>query len=278
MSWRISFTAVIAFLCALMLRAEEPDSLKRPVTGSYRVEIGHRSAYASYLSPFSYRGTDFALSGYWTKALPQNPRHLAMDFEGRVNYGRLLNPAGTAREMDLHANFRWGMEWQTRLPGGWLLGAGGTVGLYGGALYLLRNSNNPVAAQFAAGIGAAGHASRLFRIGRLPVVVADRLTLPLLAGFFCQEYGEPYYEIYLGNHKGLAHFGWPGNRFGLDNLLSLTLDLGRTALEIGYRFSMQNEQANNLTTRIFNHAFVVGVIPGGLGIKTGRKDIITPIY
>lgn len=253
-------------------------SLKRPVMGSYRLELGRRSDYSSYLSPFSYRGTTFALSGFWTKSLPSNPRHLAMQFEGRTNFASLLNPAGSARELDWHAHFTWGLLWQKRFSGNWMIGAGGNVGVYGGVVYLPRNGNNPASAQFAVGIGASFFASRLFFIKSLPLLVSDRISLPLAGGFFCQDYGESYYEIYLGNREKLAHFGYPGNRFGIDNLLSVTLDLGRTALEIGYRFSMQNEQANNLTTRFFSNAFVIGVIPGGLGIKTGRKDIITPLY
>lgn len=286
---RLLLIAVVCAFTAQNITAQDYDgqafaeadpsaAIERPVIGSYRIELGRRIDYSSYLSPFSYQGTNFALSGFWTKALPCKPRHLAMHFEGRVNFGNLLNPAQTARELDFHAQLQWGLQWQKRLPGHWLLGVGGNVGLYGGALYLPRNGNNPVTAQFAVGVGANAYASRLIRIKKLPILIADRLTLPLLGGFFCQDYGEPYYEIYLGNHRGLAHFGWPGNRFGIDNLLSVTLDLGRTAMEVGYRFSMQNEHANHLTTRIFNHAFVIGVIPGGLGIKTGRKNIVTPLY
>lgn len=255
----------------------DPQDAERPVIGSYRMEIGTKSAYSTYLSPFSYKGTNYALSGFWTKVLPQNPEHLAMQFEGRVNFGDFLNPSKTARELDFHAGVQWGLQWQKRFDGGWMAGVGGTVGLYGGMLYLPRNGNNPVAAQFAAGIGVCGYASKVIHIKSLPLLFSDRITLPLLGGFFCQEYGEPYYEIYLGNHKGLAHFGWPGNRFGIDNLLSVTLDFGRTALEAGYRFSMQEEYANNLTTRMFNHAFVIGVIPGSIGLKSKEK-IITPLY
>ena len=272
---------IFLFFSVLSAFGAENDSiasLQRPVIGSYRVEIGSRSAFCDYLSPFSYKGTDVAVGGFWTKMLPFNPEPLAMHFEGRLNFGSLLNPAHTAREIDFHANVQWGLEWQKRLADNWLIGVGGSAGIYGGVLYLPRNSNNPASAQFATGLSAGAFASRLFRIGRLPVLVSDRLNLPLLSGFFSQDYGESYYEIYLGNRKGLAHFGWPGNRFGIDNLLAVTLDLGRTALEVGYRFSMQNQHANNLTTRIFNNAFVIGVIPGGLGIKTQKKNIVTPLY
>ena len=273
---------IIFFLVTVFsVSAVEPDtisSLQRPVIGSYRVEVGSYHALSTYLSPFYYSGTNYSLSGYWTKILPVNPEHLAMNFEGRINFGNLLNPAHTAHEIAFHANVQWGMEWQKRFHHNWLVGVGGSTGSYGGVLYLPRNGNNPAAAQFAVGLAANAYASRLFYVRSLPVLVSDHLSLPLLSGFFSPAYGESYYEIYLGNRNGLAQFGWPENRFGIDNLLAVTLDLGRTALEVGYRFSMQNERANNLTTRIFNNAFVIGVIPGGLGIRKDKNNIITPLY
>lgn len=263
-------------------RAYRPDSvaasLKRPVIGYYNVEIGSVKALATYLSPFSYKGTALAISGFWTKALPVNPEHLSMLFSGRADIGRLFNHAGTALEMDIHGNFQWGMEWKKRFPHNFIAGGGGVVGAYGGMLYLPRNGNNPVAAQFAAGLGLTGSAGWHTVLGRLPILVSDRVTLPFINGFFSQQYGETYYEIYLGNHKDLAHFGWFGNRFGIDNLLSVTLDFGRTAMQVGYRFSYQSEHVSNLDTKITCHSFVIGIIPGGIGLKQKKKETITPLY
>lgn len=261
--------------------AYQPDSLvatlKRPVTGFYNIEIGNRKNLATYLSPFSYQGSNLAVSGLWTKSLPVNPEHLSMTFQGRANLGNLLNPARSAREYDIHGLFIWGMEWKKRLPANFIVGAGGTVGAYGGMMYLPRNGNNPVAAQFATGLGISGSAGWHTSFKGLPVLFTDRLDIPLIGGFFSPQYGETYYEIYLGNHSGLAHFGWPGNRFGIENLLSVTLDFGRTAMQLGYRISYQEEYVNNLITRSFTNSFVIGIVPGGIGLKD-KKDIITPLY
>lgn len=271
---------VVAVLMSLPVMADGNDTREkeRPVIGFYNVEVGRRHVLSTYLSPFSYRGTGMGLSGYWTKMLPVNPEHLAMDFELRGVMGSLLNPARTARELDFTAAFDWGLQWKKRLPHNFIVGVGGNIGIYGGVFYLPRNGNNPASAQFATGIGLVGSAGWHTRIGRLPVLFSDRLVVPLMSGFFMPGYGETYYEIYLGNHGGLAHLGWPGNRFGIDNHISATLDFGRTSLQLGYRFSMQNTQANNLVNRVFNHAFVIGVVPGGIGLKKQRKDIIIPLY
>lgn len=254
--------------------AETPDSLPelRPVTSVYRFEAGRAGVVSTYLSPLRYTGTSMALSGLWTKALPQNPRSLVMAFSGGATYQNMLNEAHTSRMYGLQATFAWGLQYRWHLPNGVQVSAGGDAEIYGGLLYLSRNSNNPVSALAAFDLAAAGAASYVWKIGRIPVLVSDRLRIPSVGAFFCQEYGETYYEIYLGNHSGLAHFGWWGNRFCIDNLLSIQLDLGRTALEVGYRYSLMTQWANSLSTRISTHAFVIGVIPQGLGLKKKRKE------
>ena len=273
------FTVFLA-VAGLKAYGQEADvkNMERPVTGFYNIEIGRKHALSTYLSPFSYTGTNAAVSGLWTKALPANPEHLSMTFEGRINLGSFLNRAHTARELDLHAGGSWSLEWRKKLPANFLLGAGGTVGLHGGALYLTRNGNNPVSADFCVGLGLTGFGSWHTKVGRLPILVTERASIPLVNGFFMPQYGEPYYEIYLGNRNGLAHCGWWGNHFAIDNLVALSLDFGRTAMQIGYRFSMQSVKANNLVSNMFNHAFVIGVVPGGLGLKEKKANSINPLY
>lgn len=281
MKMRNRLIILAAFLIgATAAKAETTDvkELERPVIGYYNFEIGRKSVVSTYVSPLKYEGTNMALSGYWTKSLPVNPEHLAMSFEGNVNLGCYLNEAKTAREMDLHAFVSWGLEWQKRLPNRFIIGGGGVVGLGGGAFYLTRNGNNPVSADFTFGLGLTASAGWHTTIGRLPILINDRARIPLVNGFFMPQYGETYYEIYLGDRRGLTHAGWWGNHFALDNLLSVSFDFGKTAMQIGYRFSMQSTTANHLVTNTFNNAFVIGVVPGGLGLKKKRHDIITPLY
>lgn len=277
---RISLLLAIVLLFVSGADAEKPDikDYSRPVTGFYNIEIGRKSALATYLSPFSYSGTNIALSGLWTKAFPANPEHIAMNFEGRGNFGSFLNKSHTARELDFHIGGAWGLEWHQRLPHNFMAGGGALIGLHGGLLYLTRNGNNPVSADFCAGIGLSAFGSWHTRIGRLPILVTERARIPLVNAFFMPQYGEPYYEIYLGNRNGLAHCGWWGNHFAIDNLLSVSLDFGRTAMQIGYRFSMQSVSANSLVSNMVNHAFVIGVIPGGLGLKEKKPQSINPLY
>lgn len=185
-----------------------------------------------------------------------------MHFDGKVCFDNLSNPAGTARMIGLNAGFKWGISWRNVFPNGVQVTGGGSVDIDGGAYYLLRNGNNPVQAMATAAISARLSASRPFRIGAIDFLIADKVSVPSLSVFFSPEYGETYYEIYLGNHSGLVHAGWWGNNFRIDNLLSATFDFGRTAAMIGYRFSVDTQWANNLNTKIFTHSLVLGIVPG----------------
>ncbi len=246
----------------------------RPVTGIYSLEIGRKNVLATYLSPLHYTGTDVGISGAWSKAMPFNPKKAVMSFDASVNFSNLLNPAETARMVGLTAAFNWGMSWRTMLTQRMQLTVGGSAGIDGGAYYLLRNGNNPVQAMAAVSVSARASLSHPFKIGKLDLLLRDEISIPSLSVFFCPEYGETYYEIYLGNHKGLAHAGWWGNNFRLHNLLSLTFDFGRTATMIGYRFNADTQWANNLNTKIFTHSFVIGIIPGGIGLKKRAPRIV----
>lgn len=249
------------------VNAQDAFTESRPVTGSYSIVLGRTSVLATYLSPLKYSGSHFEASGSWSKAMPFNPQHAVMQFDGDISFCNLLNPSQTARMVGLNAEFSWDMAWRLKLPENFQITAGGGIDIKGGAYYLLRNSNNPVEAIVNANLMITASVSKHFMIGRLPVLVSDRVKLPSIGAFFSADYGETYYEIYLGNHKGLAHAGWWGNNFQLDNLLGITLDFGRTAMLIGYRLNVYTQWANNLNTKIITNSFQIGVIPGGIGLK-----------
>ena len=254
------------------------SSESRPVTGVYSLELGALRTTATYLSPLHYHGTLLGANGRWDKTLPGHGNAMTMNLEGEVRFSRMLNPAGTASMMNVQTGFNFGLDWRHRLPYSLQLRIGGYYGIEGGAMWLFRNSNNPVEALFYTGVGASASLSWKSHIGRLPILLADRVRLPLAGVFFSPAYGESYYEIYLGNHDGLAHFGWPGNRFGIENYMSLTLDFGRTAMEIGYRFGMQNQEASHLVTREWSHTLSIGVIPGGIGLRNPKANVVNALY
>lgn len=268
-SLRIILLAIIMPIIPLLSRAQ--DSIPRPVIGTYALEIGGTKALSTYLSPLRYSGNIYSASGEWIKVFQKNPDRWIMNFDAGVSYLSLLNPAQTALMLGFQADFKWGMSYRHTLPFGLQLAGGPGIDVNGGLLYLSRNGNNPVAANASVALSLNASSAYRFKIGKLPIVVSDKVSLPSLSAFFSPQYGETYYEIYLGNHSGLAHCGWWGNNFRISNLLSFDLDFGRTAMRIGYRYSFDSSYVCDLNSRLNSHTFVIGVIPGGLGIKSRKK-------
>ncbi len=278
-----ALTAFLAFIIAgtgltSAQTVESADSITdrtRPVTSIYSFEIGRHWARSTFLSPFYYSGTDFALAGTWSKAMPFAPARAMMTFDTRIAaWTKLTNPAGNASMQGFDVDFFWGMDAFWRLPYSLSVGVGGGAEFEGGVLTLLRNSNNPVSVNLSAALSANAGIAWHGRIGRLPVSATWSLRMPVVGAFFMPGYGETYYEIYLGNRSGLVHASWPGNHLRLNSRLAVQLDFSRTAMEIGYRMITDRMSANHLVTRQLTHAFSIGVIPHGLGRKSGtdRKE------
>lgn len=235
------------------------SSARRPVLSEYNLEFGGVRAGSDYLSPLTYGGWGASLSGRWTKVFNHWDDKAMMEFDADVSLQRLLNPAGTALMYGADGTFDWGLSGIFRPAPAWRLTAGATAGLSGGALYLTRNGNNPVTVLASTALSLVASADYSFRIGRLPITLSDRLSIPSLSVFFCPEYGESYYEIYLGNHSGLIHCGWWGNAFALSNRLQARMHFGKRSLVVGWHFSHRSFHANSLTTFITKYMFTVGL-------------------
>lgn len=272
MTWNkvISFCLLIfaAGLCFGQTATDSPcvsadtESIgTRPILSVYSLEIGGSRSLSTYLSPLYYDGTSYALSGSWTKIFNHWPDRCQMRFEAELDVQNLMNPARTATMISAIGRFGWGLMWKKDFCRNWRIAVGPMLDLYGGALYLQRNGNNPVTALASVGIDATASISWKSRFGKLPVIISDELRIPTLSLFFCPEYGESYYEIYLGNRHGLAHCGWWKNAMGIDNLISIKMDFGKTGMMIGYRFDLREFRTNSLQTQLLRNAIVIGVIP-----------------
>lgn len=229
-----------------------------PVTSTYTVEVGGSSALDTYLSPLKYTGPSLSVAGQWEKHPAWAAPSVVMQFDASLAAQWTKNPARTIREYVCELGFDWGLMKKWTPTPALSLGAGGVAELYVMGAYLPHNSNNPADTRVGVGLSLKGSASYSFRIGRLPVTVTEQLSLPSLSVFFAPQYGEPYYEIYLGNRNGLAHCGWWGNAFAVNNLLSATIRLRNFNLLVGYRWKVRSWHINHINTQIVSHSFVVG--------------------
>jgi hypothetical protein len=260
----------------------------RPVLSAYTVEVGASRIADTYLTPVRYSGLHTALHYERMQAMKFNPRNWVMQLDFQINGDRDKNFAKNATMWYLDVNARWGMmrRWTgvAALPR-LTLGIGPSTDINLGALYLSRNGNNPVAAKAAWTVNVSGYAAYDVRIGRLPVTLRYQATLPAVGAFFAPDYGELYYEIWLGNRSNLAHAAWWGNYFKLDNYLTADLHFGGTSLRIGYHNNILSTKVSGIVSERITHSVSIGVTTEWLSLSLSRKkkvsdkaEIISPLY
>ncbi len=220
---------------------------------------GHQTTRCTYLSPLTYTGPGYGLAYEWHHpAWRENS--VGMQARADFNYGYLLSPAKNSRMYDLTLSLEWGVERLWNTESGFNFSAGATVGIDGGVLYLPRNGNNPAQALMWAGASLTARAEyNKIKLCRKPLSISESIEIPTLGAFFCPSYGETYYEIYVGNHSGLAHFGWWGNRPQVKSRLRADWQLGKYALTLGFDYRFQGLQCNDITTRLAQCSGVIGI-------------------
>lgn len=260
-------------------RSEASPEVLRPVMSFFTYGVGTAHDAETYLSPLHYDGWTMELGYGRAQAMKGAPERLTMELDVNFRLDRTLNaPARNSLEWRLSGQFRWGMmrKWTDVTPWKLTLMAGAYAGIEGGMFYLPRNGNNPVAAKASLVIGPRVAALRTIRIGRLPVRFQYRAEMPLTGIFFSPDYGELYYEIYLGNHSGLVRGAWPGNYFTYDHTLMADLVLGATTLRLGYHGVIHSSKASDIVTRAISHAFVLGVVTEWVSLDPRRRPENAP--
>lgn len=265
--------------------AAQSAVVERPVLSAFSVRAGTAHVTETYLSPLHYAGTALGLHYERTQAMRFNPERWVMRLHGRLDGQSMRNrPARNASMLGLDMRMGWGMMYRRQLDNGLTLMAGGATDVSAGVLYSRRNSNNPAAAKASWTVNAAAAAAWNTRLGRLPVCLRYIAEMPLTGIFFSPQYGELYYEIYLGNHRGLVHAAWPGNFFRLDNLLTADLRFGGTILRLGYSCDVFSGKASNIVTRRVTHTATIGIATEWLSLgrhgvsRLGEAKIISSLY
>lgn len=264
---------LVVLTAALTAYGEDPQII-RPVISVYSLEVGSGHITDTYLSPLHYSGKGFALNYERLQAMKFDPERWTMRLNGRLGFEYTENTVRNASIWDLDIEFRWGMMRRFKLDKGWEAGIGGSTNINGGLFYNGRNSNNPVAAQAAWNINLSAQAVWHTSLLRKDVTFRYLVESPLTGIFFCPEYDELYYEIWLGNHSGLVHGAWPGNYFRLDNLLTADIRLGSTILRLGYNCRILSSKANEIVTQRITHTAVIGIASEWISLSAkGTKGL-----
>lgn len=236
------------------------------------IDGGYASVHDSYLTPITYDGLDLGLSLEVTR--PAVGGKWLWQLGVGADYNYVENPSGNNDLHKLMGDLTFDMQrcWQGVLHPRLGFSVGPMAQLRAGIVYNAVNSNNPVTVRAHAAVGAAGMAWFNTRLWRLPVTLRYQLQLPALGAFFAPEYDESYYEIYLGNHKGLAHLGWWGNRLDMTHYLGADLHLGKTILRVGYRTRLEHWRVNHLHVHDVTHSLVLGISTSFQTTRTTNKQ------
>ena len=243
---------ICSLFCSLSAIGQERVSM-------FTVDAGYASVHDSYLTPITYGGLDLAL-GYEAMRSASNDKWFWQVQVG-ADYNYVENEAQNNELHKLLGDITFGMQrqWRQLIAHRVDVSVGPMTQLRAGIVYNEVNSNNPVSVRAQWNVGATAMVSMPTRLGRLPMTLRYQMQLPVAGVFFAPEYDESYYEIYLGNHKNLAHLGYWGNRFDMTNYVGADLHLGKTTLRIGYRSRLEHWSVNHLKVHDVTHSVVLGI-------------------
>lgn len=260
---------------ALTASAQTDDTLDvvRPAAAIFTIDVGGAVERDTYLSTLDYTGIDVRLGYEHLQATGFDPERWVRQLDLGVDYTNTTNPAGNHTTHALRVEGQWSLmrRWHDVPWRELQLMAGGATSFTGGMLYNSLNSNNVVSGRVCWNVGLSGQVVYNFHLKRLPVTVRYQMTLPVLGAFYSPDYDESYYEMHVGNHSGLAHFGWWGNRFDMVNLLTVDLRLGGTIVRLGYRNTIARTSTHGITTHGYRNAFLIGL--GGEFLTTGYRRL-----
>lgn len=279
------FTTLASALIATTAAQARTDTVTviRPVESAYTLQAGSSHLADTYLAPVKMNGWHTSLTYTRTQAMRFDPDRWVMHLSFGIEADRAFNPP---RNTDMWYGGilgTWGMTRRWQLPSRLSVGIGGSTSINAGCFYMQRNGNNPASAKAAWTVNADAYATWHTTMGRLPVRLRYHAILPLIGAHFSPQYGELYYEIYLGNRNGLVHCAaWPQyleyrHRFMAD------FDLGSVSLRLGYAGNILSTKVNHLVTHRITHAAILGISGQWISInprKTLSQDakIITATY
>lgn len=247
------------YLLCLLFSFLALDVAGQEQVSMFTVDMGYASVHDSYLTPITYGGTDLAI-GYEAMRPMRGDKWLWQLGVG-ADYNYVENDAHNNELYKLMGDITFDMQrqWRGAIAHRVDLSAGPMTQLRAGIIYDDVNSNNPVSVRAHWNVGVTGMAAYDTRMWRVPVTLRYQVQLPVVGMFFAPEYDESYYEIYLGNHRNLAHMGWWGNRLDMTHYLGADLHLGKTTLRVGYRARLEDWNVNHLKVHDVSHSLVIGI-------------------
>ena len=232
---------------------------------TFSFSIGSASMYDTYLSPLEYKGTSLRIN------YEQMRRTTWFDYKFYkqqvfdVEIAKGDNPAQTASEYFLMANYRLGGHYNVYRTDRLRVGVGGLWDVNLGVLYNERNGNNPATARAYTNLNLSVQASYKIKWG----AIRWQLDTPFVGMLFSPHYGQSYYEVSLGNTVDVVNFASLHNQRALRNYITIDVPVNKYTIRVGYLGSYYQTKVHNIQTHHYTNSFVIGFPIEG--IKTPRK-------
>ena len=275
----------IFLLFALPLAAAAQASETKPICPVFTAvefEAGGARLIDTYLAPWSYSGWDVALQVELMQAMKLDNYNWVWQQRIGLNFGLTqLSISGAGRTLLGGADYNFAMMHRSSLPiKGLQLYYGGNVSLLGECIYNYHSGNNPVNVKADISLGLTGMAVYNFAWGRVPFTIRYQLTLPVIGAFAQPEYAESYYEVGLGNYHNFIHCGTWGNRFDIDNRITIDMHMGNWALRLGYHNRINTTNVNNNRYQLVMHNCSVGFAGdlSNLDFKKSNRPVVRALY
>ncbi|MDD2798180.1 MAG: DUF3316 domain-containing protein [Bacteroidales bacterium] len=235
----------------------QTEELLHPKTFSFALGYGSANVIETYLSPYKYSGTDYRFIGEMSTL-----RHDEKLLTGHlldVNYSHLSNQSGRGLYHVALVDYCYYRDYQMLRNKQWKWMMGGATNLMGGAIYNVRNSNNPAQMKAVLNLNFTNRVEYVFHIKTLPIRLVYEFRSPVLGVGFAPDFGESYYEMFqLNNTKGIVHLFSLQNQWAMQNKLTCEIPWGTTTWHIGYYSNLYQTRINQLETSLSSSNFLIG--------------------
>lgn len=224
------------------------------------VGMGSINVLDTYLSPNTYRGSVFLLSNDVTKKVILMNREMFSNSFFVFNVSNMSDNSDKGQEVSFLCDYRYSLSYELVDEKNFSLYAGPEGFMKIGALYNMRNSNNPIQVKLHLAVAVTSQAVYRFRVAEYPFAMRYRVDIPLIGTIFSPEYGQLYYEMLEYNQfKNAFPFAWPGNAPSLSHLLSLDFPVRDFQLRLSFLGDYFQYQVYGLKSKIFTNTIMIGV-------------------
>ena len=280
---RLLYLWLLLLLAPLTLHAQDHDAEPMcPLFTAVEFEGGGASLIDTYLSDRCYNGWDIGVSVELMKTMKLDCYNWVWQQRMGLNYGEShLVASGNGLTIFGGLDYAFAMMRRTAMPlEGLQLYYGGDVTLMAQGIYNYHGGNNPVSVKADLSLGLTGMVVYNFALGKLPITARYQMVLPVIGIFAQPQYGQSYYEVSLGHYDNFLHCGTWGNRFDIDNRLTLDLHFDNWALRVGYHNRINTTYESHIRYQMVLHNFTIGFAGDltSLNHKKQHRSVARALY